>query len=106
MIGPMAGGGTHWALPGPGLKSGEHLTGWSGDGRFLLVQTETPIPARVYRVDVQTGEKTLWKEISPSEPSGVIKIRDVQFTADEAGYAYGYARVESSNLYLVEGLPE
>jgi hypothetical protein len=57
----------------------------------------------VYRVDVATGRKDLWKEIGPSDPAGVTGLGHVLLTPDGASYAYNYART-LSDLYLVEGL--
>ena len=100
---PIAGGSSR-ALPNFALEPDEFLIGWSGDGRFLLVQTSYEIPARVSRVDVETGQRTLWKQVQPSDRAGVITIYPVRFTADGTGYAYTYIRGVSDDLYLVEGL--
>ncbi len=82
----------------------EALWGWSEDGRSLIVQTFGAVPKQVFRVDVETGRKTLWKEIQPADRSGIASIDTVFFTHDGGGYAYSYVRVESSDLYVVEGL--
>jgi hypothetical protein len=103
MIVAIAGGSSR-AVPAFVLEPNEYLSGWSGDGRFLIVQTSSEIPARVSRIDVETGQRTLWKEVRPSDPAGVIAIHAVHFTADGTGYAYGYVRGVSDDLYLVEGL--
>lgn len=55
-------------------------------------------------MDVQSGERTAWKDLQLSDPTGVILVGDPSYTADGAGYAYDYWRTVSSDLYLVEGL--
>jgi hypothetical protein len=101
-ISPVEGGAAH-ALPAPPLEPDEHLWDWSEDGRSLIVETYSAVPRRVFRIDAETGGKTLWKEIQPADRTGVANIDQVFFTRD-AGYAYSYDRVQSSDLYLVEGL--
>jgi hypothetical protein len=57
------------------------------------------IPGKVYRVDLTTGHRELWKEIRPSDPAGVISMYRVLMTPDASAYAYSYTRVQS-DLYL------
>jgi hypothetical protein len=57
----------------------------------------------VDRIDLATGRRTLWKELMPPDPVGVIWIGAVRIAADERSYAYQYSR-SSSELFLVEGL--
>jgi hypothetical protein len=73
------------------------------DRRFLYVYQRGEVPARAYRVELATGLRELWKELAPSDRAGVISIVDPHLAADEAHYAYSYARI-LSDLYLVEGL--
>jgi serine/threonine protein kinase len=89
--------------PVPGLQPGDQPIRWTADGGLLYAFRQTEIPARVYRVDVATGRKDLWKQIGPADPAGVIGLGHVLVTADGAAYAYNYVRM-LSDLYLVEGL--
>ncbi|HMF09218.1 MAG TPA: hypothetical protein VKJ00_08800 [Thermoanaerobaculia bacterium] len=59
------------------------------------------MPARIYRLDLSTGRKELWKELTPPEP--VSSLSPVVLTADGQSYAYTYPRA-SSDLFLVKGL--
>jgi len=103
-VAPTDGSAPPRALPGKGLEPGEFFADWSGDGRSLIVQTAAEIPVRLFRIDLQTGERKLWKEIQPADPSGIIGVGTVRLTPDGAVYAYSANRVASSDLYLVEGL--
>jgi hypothetical protein len=55
---------------------------------------------KVWLVDVDTGEKRLWKEIAVETPGGALRLR---ITPDGKSYVYRTIRVFSA-LYLVEGL--
>jgi hypothetical protein len=93
-------------IPGGRLPPGEYITVFTRDGRFLQTQTTAQVPAKLFRIDVSTGARTLWKEIEPDDRSGVVGIDEVRFTRDQSGYAYTYVRMESSDLYVVDGLEE
>ena len=76
---------------------------WSADGRALYVYPRGELPAKVYRFDLATQRKELWKQIMPSDPAGIFDITFIQVTPDGKSYAYTYGRL-LSDLYLVEGL--
>ena len=59
--------------------------------------------ARVYRVDLDTGNRELWKELMPVDPGGVERISNVVITPDAKSYAYTFSRL-LSDLFVVEGL--
>jgi eukaryotic-like serine/threonine-protein kinase len=103
VIVPFAGGSSA-TVAGGALEACEFISGWSGDGRYLIVQDDCELPKRISRVDVQSGERTVWKELQPSDRDGIIAISTAYFTPDGAGYAYTYTRVVSSDLYVVDGL--
>ncbi len=87
----------------PGLEAGEYPLRFTPDGRTLYVWKRGDVPVRVFRVDVETGRRELWKELLPADPAGVERISNVLVTPDGKGYAYCYARL-LSDLFVVEGL--
>jgi Tol biopolymer transport system component len=91
--------------PIPGLEPGEVTAGWGADGRSLYVYRDPGgLPScKVFRVDLATGRRELWKEITPPDPAGVAGIGHVHLTPDTKSYVYEVVRV-LSDLYLVEGL--
>ncbi|HEY3124724.1 MAG TPA: protein kinase, partial [Thermoanaerobaculia bacterium] len=89
--------------PVPGLSRAERLLQWSADGKAIYVRNPEELPAKVYRIDLATGRRQLWKELAPSDPSGVDEIPLISITPDGRSYVYSYNR-ELSDLYLVEGL--
>ena len=68
-----------------------------------FVMTRGQIPAQVFRVDVGSGQRTLWRSFEPADSAGIDTIRGVLVSADDKSYVYGYSRT-LSDLYLVQGL--
>ncbi len=89
--------------PVPGIEPEELPMRWSADGRFLYVMRVTEPPARVYLLNIQTGRRTLWKELSPPDPAGVTQVGPIVITPDGKSYVYSYRR-SLEDLYLVKGL--
>jgi Tol biopolymer transport system component len=89
--------------PLPALSPGDRPSRWSADGRFLYLYRHLTLPAPVYRLDLSSGKKELWKEVGPSDPAGVVGIGHFQVTPDGRAYVYNYLRT-LSDLYLVEGV--
>jgi len=79
---------------------------WSETGDFLYIvdRKDPPIPKRIWRFDVATGKRTLWRSLVPSDVTGVTRIGDIQVTADGKSYVYEFTRMLSSDLFIVSGL--
>jgi len=89
--------------PIPGLMAGEAPVAWSADGRSLYVYRGGELPAKIYKLEIATGSRTLWKQLMPPDPAGVEYVGPILPSPDGTAYAYGYRRL-LSDLYLVEGL--
>ena len=89
--------------PVPGLESADVTLRWTPDGSSIFVYRPSAPPLRVYKVDVKTGRRTLWKEIRPPDPSGVEQVGPIQIAPDEKTYVYSYRRT-LDELYLATGL--
>lgn len=87
----------------PGVLNGDVPLQWTADGRAVFIAEGRHIPVRIIRVDLNSGQRTLWKEITPPDPSGIAGLINVLITPDGQSYAYTYRRV-LSDLYLVPGL--
>ncbi|MGA8441049.1 MAG: protein kinase [Candidatus Sulfotelmatobacter sp.] len=87
----------------PGTEMSEVPTGWSSDGRELFVIVRGQIPAQVFRVDIATGKRSLWKALEPADSAGIDTLGRVLLSSDNKSYIYSYVRT-LSDLYLVEGL--
>ena len=97
---PVAGGEPRLI---PGLNAGEQPITFSSDSRSLYVYQPGELPALVNRVDLQTGQRTLWRQLMPSDPAGVETIGPILMTPDAKTCVFGYHRM-LADLYLVEGL--
>jgi len=86
-----------------GLNPGEQPITFSSDGRSLYLYQPGELPAKVDRLDLQTGKRTPWKQLMPSDPAGVENIGPILLTPDAKNCVYGYHRM-LADLYLVEGL--
>jgi Tol biopolymer transport system component len=84
------------------VAANERFVRFLDGGKTALLRTRT-IPMQLTRVDVATGHRQLWKQIVPSDPSGVLAIPSMKFSADGKSYAYSVGR-RLSDLYVVDGL--
>ncbi|HET6266288.1 MAG TPA: hypothetical protein VFG11_01105, partial [Acidobacteriota bacterium] len=57
-------------------------------------------PPQITRIDTKTGKREVWKVLQPPDPT-IIRIDAFLMTPDAKSYAYTYARVLSSDLYLM-----
>lgn len=77
------------------------------DGRSVFVIRPALPTIRIDRVDLQTSQRTPWKELFIPDPAGVMHAGPeyplVLVTPDGETYAYNYLRV-LSNLFVVDGL--
>ena len=89
--------------PIPGLLAGEAPVAWSADGHSLYIYRGGELPAKIYKLDIANGSRTLWKQLMPPDPAGVEYVGPILPSPDGTAYAYGYRRL-LSDLYLVEGL--
>ena len=108
--------GATWALfpihggdaqPVPALKPGDIPVQWSDDGRYVYtvddVGNVSPI-VEVFRVELTTGVRVLWKTLTPPDPVGVQGLRPtVVITPDARSYCYSYMR-RLGDLFVVDGL--
>jgi hypothetical protein len=87
----------------PAIESPEVFDKWTEDGQALLVSSGTPAAARMYRVEVATGKRTLLQTVELSEKAGsMLKLR-LRYNEDSKTYVYDTRRILGS-LYVVEGL--
>jgi hypothetical protein len=97
---PVAGGAPR---PAPGLTVDDTpggIVGWSADASALFVRNGTDVPARVDRVEVATGRRTLLKEMGPADRAGLFIFDPLSVSKDGAQYAYRYSK-RLSTLFVV-----
>ena len=87
----------------PGADPADVMLRWAGDGNSIFVYKPSLPPLRVEKLDIRTGQRTLWKEIRPPDPSGVDQVGPIQIAPDDTSYVYSYRR-GLDELYLATGL--
>lgn len=87
----------------PGTSKDDIAIRWTADGRALYVLSRAALPARVERVDVASGVRQPWLELTPPDPAGVQSIGPVHMSADGKAYVYSYRR-KLDQLFVVDGL--
>ena len=96
---PVNGGEPH-AIPG--LLPGQNFA-WTSDPKFMYVNQWEQLPEKIYRLNVVTGQRQLFKEVTPADATGLCDLGHIILSADGRSYIYGYTRL-LSDLYLVKGL--
>jgi Tol biopolymer transport system component len=87
----------------PGLEVGEGPICWGRDGRSLYISSGRAVPMRLFRLDLATGRRDPWKEISPADTGGLVGVFGLRAAPEADAYAYSYGRI-LSDLYLVGGI--
>ncbi|HET7292255.1 MAG TPA: protein kinase [Vicinamibacteria bacterium] len=100
---PVSGGEPR---PVVGGETGDELLRVSRDGRLLYVgrfPRPRRLPYSIYRIDLQTGARELWKELSPAGASTLGSVNAVAIAPEAGAYAYSYFEAMTT-LYEVRGL--
>jgi Tol biopolymer transport system component len=101
----------HWVYPIAGgdprqvttLDRADRIVHWLPDGRNLIVYRLNELPAKLYRVDSETGERTVFREISPPDPTGIFRIGRVRTNSDGSSHGYNYY-MHLVDLHVLSGL--
>ena len=72
------------------------------DGRFLFFAEDGDRSINIYRVEITTGHRELWK-ILEADPVGLDDVYAAQVADDGESYYYTFQR-QLSDLFLVQGL--
>src|SRR5262249_27979631 len=86
-----------------GLFPGERVVRWTSEGDELYVFRPGEMPCSVFRLDPTTGNRHIWRTLTPPDPAGVMSVQALRITSDGKSYAYSFWSI-SSDLYLVDGL--
>ena len=89
--------------PVPGSRPGDRPVAWTADGGALWIFRHGEVPARIYRLEIATGNRRLWKTLAPPDPGGVDSIIEFHITPGGDAYFYSFERV-LSQLYLARKL--
>jgi Tol biopolymer transport system component len=86
----------------PKLADGSVPLRWC-PGNSLMVYHAGDVPAKILRVNVETGEQNLWRELAPANRTGLTGIFGIRVGADcqSSGYSAAYY---PSELWIADGL--
>ena len=90
----------------PGLEEDDDVLGWSEDGKSLFVRPASDVAdaTRIYRLELETGNRQVWRDLGPLDPAGLVRSElYAGLTPDGGSYCYSAVHLPS-DLYLVEGL--
>jgi Tol biopolymer transport system component len=87
----------------PGSELGFFPLQWAEDDSSIYGYSSAEFPTKLYKVNLNTGEKTLIKELHPEASTGVVLIAPVVVNHDASQFAYSYYQVFSV-LYVISGL--
>jgi Tol biopolymer transport system component len=93
------------ARPIEALAPNDQLLRWSADQNFLYAGSgiRRTLIAKIYRLDVSTGRRELWKEFALPDPTGVVGISCNAITPDGKTFVFTFSQ-QLSDLYVVDGL--
>jgi eukaryotic-like serine/threonine-protein kinase len=77
--------------------------GWTSDGKFLYLSQTRERPMTIWRLDLASGHRQLWKQLPSPPDNSAMKSEAVIISPDGQSYAYTYSH-HLSDLYLVRGL--
>jgi Tol biopolymer transport system component len=101
MLFPVEGGEPR---PVPAIKPQEVLAGWGADSRSVYVYPlEGDLPVRIDTIDLRTGRRQPFKEITPPDSQAFGGIEKIVVTPGGKAYAYQYGQYPCI-LYVIEGL--
>jgi serine/threonine protein kinase/Tol biopolymer transport system component len=75
---------------------------WCSDNSLMVYHPGNP-PVKIFRVDIETGDQTLWRALAPSYRTGLAAIQTIRIGADCQSSAYS-AYYAPSLLWIVDGL--
>ena len=103
-VGSLSGGGNRrrTAPPARTFEPGESVAGFDEKGENLYL-VSGGLTYHVERLELATGKRSPFREITPADPTGVAEISAFQLTPDGKSYCYSFMRA-LSRLYVVEGL--
>jgi Tol biopolymer transport system component len=89
--------------PMPNVPQQVRAVRWAKDGKSVFTFERGRIPARVFRIDVESGNTEVWMEIRPLRQSGVTGVNSVCLTEDAETYTTSYTQM-LMDLYHASGL--
>lgn len=81
------------------LLPGDEPVQWDQDGAHVFVVHKSDVEATIFRVDLNSAKRELWKQIRLAEPAGILSLRSFFVTPSGSAYTYTATRAPST-LYV------
>lgn len=81
------------------LQQADQPVQWDQDGAHAFVVQKNEMEATIFRVDMASGKREVWKQIRPVDPAGILTLRSFFVTPSGSAYTYSAARALSA-LYV------
>ena len=85
-----------------GLTTSDSPIAVGSDSHSLIVRTRGAFPARIERVDILTGARTVVAQVMPPDQTGLTRFSIDSVIADGKGYAYT-TTTDRGTLFVVTG---
>ena len=90
-------------VPLKGAQDDDTPLAWATDGKSLYLGNRKQGPqSAIWRVEVSSGRRDLWKKIVPADSVGAVEIFPASITPDGKSYAVQYDR-SLDEVYTMEG---
>jgi hypothetical protein len=89
--------------PVAGLRPMDIVLGPADRDGWVYVSHGQQVPLLVSRVELATGREEPWKDLTPSDRTGIARLLNLRVAPGGNAYAYSYARI-LSDLFVLEGL--
>jgi hypothetical protein len=77
-----------------GAQPSDQLVQWNADGKSMIVRGAEEMPLTLYKIDLATGRRERWKQLTPADMTGFLEFgtgqTGVRVTPDERCYTYTY----------------
>jgi eukaryotic-like serine/threonine-protein kinase len=87
----------------PFLSTQDRVIRWARDGNAVFIHRPSEFPGKIYRLDLDSGERSIVRELMPTDPTGIYRIARVHLSEDTQSYAYSYY-MQLLDLHVIEGL--
>jgi len=94
---------SHTSRPVPGFQPDDDVVNWTPDGRSIYLYHPLEIPTRIYRLDLATGKRDVFRDLPTPDLAGIELDGQVALTPDGRSWALSYGRT-MSELYVADGL--
>ncbi len=89
--------------PIPTLERSDRVVQWMPDANAVLVYRTNELPAFIHRLDLATGTREVWRNLTPPDPTGIYRIGRVRTSPAGLAYAYNYY-MQLVDLHTIAGL--